>query len=696
MRSFDDLPQNRRPSAAQRNTLSPRPASKAESVALSPSPFRSSGSHEAPATGESPADPMELGTSQEVLGDLLVRHRLITEPQLEEALAIQQATRPYRPIEQILVEDGVIAEADLKAILDVYGKRSRLGDMLVKTRAITPEQLALALSEQKQLGLRLGETLMKLNYITEETLRRTLCAQLGIPFVDLNAYALDPRLTKLINRNYAKKHLVVPVCMGGDTITLAMEDPTDVAIVEEIRSFTGCAVNVVTSTYQTLQRAFRRLYEEGGPEPDAGPKLEVINEVSHEAVPGEEGTEAKQADTVVRDLVTVALEHRVSDIHLEAVDYRMRARFRIDGELRELSLPTLNESLARNGRSIVSRIKILGNLDIAERRRPQDGSFRVRIQRNNQIVTADCRISVVPGYYGENVLIRILDQRNAPTEVTQLGFSPQITEKLAGLLRRPTGVVLITGPTGSGKSTTLFAALMTLYRPGVKVLTVEDPIEYVCERFTQCEVNERIGNTFSTYLRSFLRHDPDVVMVGEIRDQQSAELTLRAAQTGHLVLSTLHTNDAVSSINRLLDLGVDRTVITSSLLGIVAQRLVRKICEQCRTEWTPSETFMKELFGGAGPRIPWYRGKGCDRCHFTGFSGRIVVGELWVPSDNDVLLINKGVPFDEIVASSRTNTVSMAEDVRDRLRAGAANLEELVRTLPYSSLHKFREPDFMA
>jgi type IV pilus assembly protein PilB len=672
MRTFDDLPEKYQPA-----------------LQLSPSPFRSSGFHEVP------LDEEELSSPEELLGRLLIQHRLITESQLQEALQIQR-TRPYKPIGQILVERGALTQGDLKAILDVYGKRSRLGEILVKSRVVSPEQLAVALNEQKQLGLRLGETLMKLNYITDEALRRALCSQLSIPFMDLNAYALDPRLTKLINRNYAKKHLVVPVCMGADTLTLAMEDPTDTAIVEEIRSFTGCAVNVVTSTYQTLQRAFRRLYEEGEPELDAAPKLELISDASHEPGLHEESTEAKQADAIVRDLVTVALEHRASDIHLEAVDYRMRARFRIDGELRELSLTSLNEALGRNGRSVASRVKILGNLDIAEKRRPQDGSFRVRIQRNGQIVTADCRISIVPGYYGENVLIRILDQRNAPTELRQLGYSTEVTEKLHDLLRRPTGVVLITGPTGSGKSTSLFGALMTVYRPGVKILTVEDPIEYVCERFTQCEVNERIGNTFSTYLRSFLRHDPDVIMVGEIRDQQSAELTLRAAQTGHLVLSTLHTNNAVSTINRLLDLGVDRTVITSSLLGIVAQRLVRKICEQCRTEWTPSEAFRKELFGGAGPDIPWYRGKGCDRCHFTGFSGRMVVGELWTPSDNDVLLINKGAPFDEIVASARANTVSMAEDVRDRLRAGVANLEELVRTLPYSSLYKFREPNFMA
>ncbi|HMH49675.1 MAG TPA: ATPase, T2SS/T4P/T4SS family [Candidatus Acidoferrum sp.] len=690
MRTFDE-PENPRAFKVQRETLSRLTSSKVESSAVQVSP---------PAwpTGkpEPAADPVELSSSQQLLGHLLIKHRLITEAQLDEALEIQQTTRPYKPIGQILVERGAMAQSDLKAILDLYRKRSRLGETLVKSRVITAEQLAIALNEQKQLGLRLGETLMKLNYITEEVLRRALSSQLSIPFVDLNAYAIDSRLMKLINRNYAKKHLVVPVCMTGDTITLAMEDPTDTGIVEEIRSFTGCTITVVTSTYETLRRAFRRLYEEGATEEDAAPKLETINEVAHEPGLGEDTTETKQADAIVRDLVTVALEHRASDIHLEAVDYRLRARFRIDGELRELSLPALTESLSRSPRSVVSRIKILGNLDIAEKRRPQDGSFRVRIQRNGQIIPADCRISIVPGYYGENALIRILDQRNTKTEVRQLGFSPQVTDKLVELLKRPTGFVLITGPTGAGKSTTLFASLMTLWRPGVKVLTVEDPIEYVCEHFTQCEVNERIGNTFSTYLRAFLRHDPDVVMVGEIRDQQSAELTLRAAQTGHLVLSTLHTNNAVGSISRLLDMGLDRGVLTSALLGVVAQRLVRKICEHCRTEWTPSPSFVQELFGGPGPGIPWYRGKGCEKCHFTGFSGRMLVGELWVPNENDILLINKGAPFDEIVASSRASTVSMGEDVRERLRTGVANLEELVRTLPYSSLYKFREPDFMA
>lgn len=643
---------------------------------------------------ESLPETVELGSAQQLLGHLLISDRLITESQLEDALEIQQMTRPYKPLGQILVELGAIAPAKLKSILDLYRKRSRLGEILVKSGAITPDQLTAALDEQKRTELRLGEVLIKLNYVTEEILRQALCTHLSIPFVDLNAYGLDQRLTKLINRNYAKRHLVVPVCMGVNTLTLAMEDPTDVAIVEEIRSFTGFAVNVVTSTHQTLQRAFWRLYDKEMGEPGSASKTEVVvGDAPSEA--GEENSEATQADAIVRDLMAEALDHRVSDIHLEMIDFRMQARFRIDGELRPLTVPSLADALARSGRSVVSRIKILGNLDIAERRRPQDGSFRLQIQRGGQVETADCRVSVLPGYYGENVLIRILDQRNAPTAVTQLGFSPQITDKLLPLLRRPAGIVLITGPTGSGKSTSLFASLMTLYRPGLKVLTVEDPIEYVCERFTQCEVNERIGNSFSALLRAFLRHDPEVIMVGEVRDEASAELAFRAAQTGHLVLTTLHTNDAVSAINRLLDLGVDRNVITSSLLGIVAQRLVRKNCEPCRTAQWPSQAILDAFFASRIPDVRWYRGKGCQRCSFTGYSGRTPVAELWVPSDQDVLLINKGAPFDEIVASARASTTTMAEDVRDRLRAGLTNLEELVRTLPYPSLAKLREPGFL-
>jgi type II secretory ATPase GspE/PulE/Tfp pilus assembly ATPase PilB-like protein len=349
----------------------------------------------------------------------------------------------------------------------------------------------------------------------------------------------------------------------------------------------------------------------------------------------------------------------------------------------------LQDSINRNRKEIISRIKILGKLDIAEKRRPQDGSFRVRVERNGEIVTVDFRVSIVPSYYGENVVLRILDKRNAPTSIHDLGFSQKITDQLQQLLKRTTGILLITGPTGSGKSSTLYAALMTLFRPEIRILTAENPIEYVYDNLSQCEVNEKIGNTFANYLRAFLRHDPEVIMVGEIRDQETAEMAFRAAQTGHMLLSTLHTNDAISAVTRLLDLNIEANMITSSLLGVLAQRLVRKVCDGCREDHTPSEELLKEFFSAPPVDIHWLKGKGCPQCNFTGYKGRMAVAELWTPSEDDIVLINKGVPFDEIKSSAQESTVLMAEDAMEKLRAGKTTLEELMRTLPYSSIEQF-------
>lgn len=329
-------------------------------------------------------------------------------------------------------------------------------------------------------------------------------------------------------------------------------------------------------------------------------------------------------------------------------------------------------------------------MDIAEKRRPQDGSFRVQVERDGQIIKVDVRASIIPSHYGEDVVLRILDPRNAPKILKELGFSQPITEKLTQLLKRTTGVILITGPTGSGKSSTLHGALMTLYRPQIRILTAEDPIEYVYEHFSQCEVNEKIGNTFANYLRAFLRHDPEVIMIGEIRDEETAEMAFRAAQTGHLLLSSLHTNDAVSSLLRLLDLHIDPNLIASSLVGVLSQRLVREICSQCKEEYMPSQELLKEFFSVPPAHIRWQKGRGCPRCNFTGYKGRTAVGELWIPNERDIILINKGAPFEEIRASSSASTVSMAEDAMEKLRDGRTNLEELIRVLPYSSIYQFR------
>jgi type IV pilus assembly protein PilB len=629
------------------------------------------------------------------LGDILIEEGFISEPQLQAALKMQSELDTYRPLGQILIDQKAISAKQLNLLIDKYHKRARLGEVLLKSKIITVEQLEVALSYQKTTGLPLGEMLVKLNYINEDAMRQALCKHLNIPFIDLDKVTLEPNLRKLINKSYAKNNRVIPISSLGNTITLAMEDPTNTLVVKELRSSTGLSINIVTSTSSKIRHAFSKLYGEeliGEPEVDQSHELisdEDIDDPSKSKYI-EDYQQTQRADDAVRKIINIAVKNRTSDIHIESLDNRALVRFRIDGVLQEINLGVLQDSINKNRKEIISRIKILGKMDISEKRRPQDGSFRVRVERNGEIVSIDFRVSIVPSYYGENVVLRILDKRNAPTSIHDLGFSRAITDQLQQLLKRTTGILLITGPTGSGKSSTLYAALMTLFRPEIRILTAENPIEYVYENLSQCEVNEKIGNTFANYLRAFLRHDPEVIMVGEIRDQETAEMAFRAAQTGHMLLSTLHTNDAISAVTRLLDLNIEANMITSSLLGVHAQRLVRKVCDRCPEEYMPSNELLKEFFITPPRNFRWLRGKGCPHCNFTGYKGRMAVAELWTPSEDDIVLINKGVPFDEVKASAQTSTILMAEDAIEKIQAGKTTLEELMRTLPYSSIEHFR------
>jgi type II secretory ATPase GspE/PulE/Tfp pilus assembly ATPase PilB-like protein len=369
----------------------------------------------------------------------------------------------------------------------------------------------------------------------------------------------------------------------------------------------------------------------------------------------------------------------------------VQVRLRVDGVLQYLKPGDLLEACNRSAREVISRLKILAKLNITERRRPQDGSFRVKVERKGKHHGVDLRVSVVPTHYGESLVIRILDGHNAPTSLEQLSFPAVVQDKLKELLHRPTGILLVTGPTGSGKSTTLHSSLVTLSRPGIRIVTVEDPIEHIFENVSQAEVNEQIGNTFASYLRAFLRHDPEVIMLGEIRDQETAEMAFRAAQTGHLLLSTLHTNTASGAIARLRDLKVDPNAIASSLIGVLGQRLVRRICDRCRTPYEPSKSLVHEFFGERPSGLRLHRGSGCSACHQTGYRGRLTIVELWVPSEDDIVLINKSAPIEEIRASAYQNTISMAETAWLPLRDGRTTLEELVRMLPYEAIVDFRQ-----
>src|SRR5215471_10239850 len=479
--------------------------------------------------------------------------------------------------------------------------RGRLGEILREFGAISEAQLEHALAQQAQLKLPLGKVLLKLNYVTDETVRQALAKQLNIPYIDLEKVTLDRRLARVINKSYARRHSLLPIAQVGRTLTVAMDDPTAAAVIDELMGLTSFGITVVTSSSRAIQRAFRRLYEDSVAETTETLGADLI--ISSVDAPVETSAPSsatrdegatRRADELFRQILFRALEANCSDIHLEMLPSGLHVRYRIDGVLRQPHFGPLQDNLDQNMREITSRIRILCKLDIAERRRPQDGSFQVSLNRAGTKVTIDLRVSVIPSYSGESVVIRILDQTRAPRSIAALDLSPVVSSRLEELIQRPTGIFLVTGPTGSGKSTTLYACLMKLHRPEIRILTAEDPVEYVYEELSQAEVNEDIGNTFATYLRAFLRHDPEIIMVGEIRDQETAEIAFRAAQTGHLLLSTLHTNSAIAALPRLLDLQIESSLIASSLIGVISQRLVRRICLDCRQEYTPSPTALHE------------------------------------------------------------------------------------------------------
>ena len=626
------------------------------------------------------------------LGELLLAEDLITSAQLEEALRVQAANEGYAPLGHILVTQKIITRDQLVSVLERHRRSSKLGDLLLRSRELSAEQLETALAEQRRSGQALGEVLIRLGLVSEERMRKALCRQLHIQFFVLDAIIIDPTLRNFVNEKFAMKHRIVPLARVGNVLVVAMDDPTQTWILDDLQRSTGLKIEMITSNSAQITRALERLYRvDVTPSLDSGTTVDVIGEDADADMYG--GSVAHQmdsADEIVRKLLRVAVDRGASDIHLETVSSRLQARFRIDGMLQHFNLGTLGDDLSRQRGEVLSRIKILATLDIAERRRPQDGSFRARVEIDGRVVPMDFRVSVIPSYYGENAVIRILDPRGAPDSLAALKLASPVTERLEQLIRSSAGTILVTGPTGSGKSTSLFAIMKSIYRPELKIVTAEDPIEYVCAQFAQHEVNERVGNTFAAYTRAFLRHDPEVIMLGEIRDPETAELAFRAAQTGHLVVSTLHTNDALGAITRLRDLGVDASVWTSSLLGVLAQRLVREICWNCKEEYAPPTTLLSRTFDIVPRDFRWYRGVGCATCHHTGYRRRVAISELWTPSLDDVLLINQDAPLDTIFASAQKNTYSMATDASSKLREHRTTLEELLRVLPPSALRELR------
>lgn len=579
------------------------------------------------------------------------------------------------------------------------GPRHKLGAILVKDGALTSQQLAQALLEQGRLQMPLGRVLITLNYVTEATLRQALSQQFGVPFIDLDTSAIDRRLARVINKSYARRHSLLPVAQIGATLTVAMDDPTDTAVIAELRRLTQCAISPVTASSEAIQAAFTRLYDEPASElpnalragaPGAPPVAQTdTGAIDIPGLPRDE--RGGRGDELVRTILNRALDSRASDLHLEMLSSTLRVRFRIDGVLRLPDLGQIQAAINRSMREVVSRIKILAKLDIAERRRPQDGSFQMTVERSGGPMNVDLRVSVIPSYFGESVVIRVLDRSASPRSLEEIDLSPVVARRLKKLLTQPTGIFLVTGPTGSGKSTTLSACLSELHRPEIRILTAEDPVEYVYDELSQSEINPAIGNSFATYLRAFLRHDPEVIMLGEIRDQETAEMAFRAAQTGHLLLSTMHTNSAIAALPRLSDLEIEPSLIASSLIGVLSQRLARRICRQCRRPSPAPPERVSEFFAEIPKDFPFVHAPGCEACGFTGYRGRMLLADLWVPDEADLLLITKHAPFPDIRRSAKRTTFSMAEDANLRLKAGMTTIEELLRVLPYDAVVEHRE-----
>ncbi|HEX5071361.1 MAG TPA: GspE/PulE family protein [Vicinamibacterales bacterium] len=569
-------------------------------------------------------------------------------------------------------------------------RKSQLGELLVASGSITRDQLENALARQKTQKIPIGQLLVKLGYLTDDVMRLALSSQLGVPFIDLDKVVIDRSLARAVNRTFARRHLLLPVAQAGRTLTIAMDDPTKAAVVDDIARLTGQSITVVTSSSRGIQRALRRLYDDEEGE-DAGLVLgESAPEAPAPVAPLDEQT-IRRADELFQYVLGRAIDNRCSDIHLEMLPGGLQVRFRIDGVLRPSEFGLTQQAIDKSAREIISRIKILSQLDISERRRPQDGSFQVSVDRKGAKSSVDLRVSTIPSLTGESVVIRILDRGRAPKGLDALNLEPAMRDRIHQALSRTAGIFLVTGPTGAGKSTTLYACLMHLNRPEIRILTAEDPVEYVYPELSQSEVNAEIGNTFAAFLRAFLRHDPEVMMVGEIRDEETAEMAFRAAQTGHLLLSTLHTNSAIEALPRLMDLGVDSSLIASSLIGVMSQRLAREVCPHCRKPDEPAPEVVAEFFGGGRPDVELVKGAGCDQCNYIGYQGRLLVADLWVPDPADQLLIMRQAGFEDIKASSARTTISMAESAWNRLANGSTTLEELIRVLPYSAVVEFRE-----
>lgn len=557
--------------------------------------------------------------------------------------------------------------------------RMRLGDLLVAEEIITADQLALALQQQKRNGRKLGNTLVELGFIEEAELLEFLARQLNIPFVDLGKLTIDGHAVELLPEAYARRYRALAVHMTAEKVTVAMSDPADLSAVDEImQRLAPRHVDFAVVRESQLLNFFDRLYRRTRDIETFAEQLYHEFETTSVDFGAAEAINNESDATVVkllRSLFEDAVQMHASDIHIEPDEKVLRIRQRIDGVLQE---NTLNE--VRIAQALVLRLKLVAGLDIAEKRLPQDGRFNIKVRGHD----IDVRLSTLPVQHGESVVMRLLDQSSGLLTLEDTGIPADLLVRLRKQLHRPHGMILVTGPTGSGKTTTLYAALTELNQPGTKIITVEDPVEYRLPRICQVQVNPKIDLTFSGILRASLRQDPDILLVGEMRDSETVEIGLRGAITGHLVLSTLHTNDAITSALRLMDMGAPGYLVASALRVIVAQRLVRRVCPKCGQHYAPDaneQAWLAHLVGEVkASTLHFHKGTGCHNCNFTGYQGRIGVHEL-LELDQDMMSALRNQDADGFARAALTSPGyrPLALVALDYAAQGITSLDEVLR-----------------
>ncbi len=564
----------------------------------------------------------------------------------------------------------------------------RLGELLTKASLITQDQLKEALRVQKETGGKLGETLIKLGFVSEEDITECLSQQFGVPSINLQHFEIDSGVIKLIPGDVARKYNILPVNKTGATITIAMADPTNVFAMDDIKFMTGYNVEPVVASELGIKAAIDSYYGTTSSlelkkvmedlQTQESADLEVLED-DEELDVGALADSAEEAPVVklCNLILTDAIKRGASDIHIEPYEKEYRVRFRMDGILYEIMNPPLKLKDA-----ITSRMKILAKLDIAEKRLPQDGRIKLKIKLEDKNKELDFRVSVLPTLFGEKIVMRLLDKDNLMLDMRKLGFEAESLVRFEEAIFKPWGMVLVTGPTGSGKTNTLYSALSKVNSPEVNIMTAEDPVEFNLPGINQVQMKESIGLNFAATLRSFLRQDPNIILVGEIRDFETAEIAIKAALTGHLVLSTLHTNDAPSTINRLMNMGIEPFLVATATQLIAAQRLVRRICQNCKevVEMAPQAVmnlgYKKEDVG----TFNIYKGRGCEKCNNTGYKGRVGLIEVMV-IDDDIrdLILSGGTAIDIKRKAMENGMITLRRSGLIKIKDGVTTVEEVVR-----------------